>query len=138
VGDEIKTGKEEIRVPTGTCVPFERKVFITVNGKILPCERIGFQYGLGTVDENKVELDFEKIAQTYNSYYDKLKEQCCSCANSKACFQCIFYLNLEKPDPKCSGLVNKKELSTFLSNYMSALEENPHNYMKIMKEVRID
>lgn len=138
IGDEIKTGKEEIRVPTGTCIPFNRKVFITVNGKILPCERIGFQYGLGTVDENKVELDFEKIARTYNSYYDKLKEQCCACANSEACFQCIFYLNPEKPEPKCSGLVNKKELSTFLSNHMSTLEENPHNYMKIMKEVRID
>jgi uncharacterized protein len=138
VGNEIKTGKEEIRVPTGTCFPFDRKVFITVNGKILPCERIGFQYGLGTVDENKVELDFEKIAETYNSYYDKLKDQCGSCANSEACFQCIFYLNPEKPEPKCSGLFNKKDLSRFLSNQMSFLEENPLNYMKIMKEVRIE
>jgi uncharacterized protein len=138
VGDEIKTGKEETRVPTGTCVPFDRKVFITVNGKILPCERIGFQYGLGTVDENKVELDFEKIAETYNSYYDRLKDQCCACANSEACFQCLFYLNPEKPDSKCSGLLNKKELSQFLSTRMSYLEENPHTYMKIMKEVRIE
>ncbi|MGD2090977.1 MAG: hypothetical protein PVH61_32685 [Candidatus Aminicenantes bacterium] len=39
---------------------------------------------------------------------------------------------------QCSGLLNKKELSQFLSTQMSYLEENPHIYMKIMKEVRIE
>ncbi|NIM15207.1 MAG: radical SAM peptide maturase [Candidatus Aminicenantes bacterium] len=131
-------GKEEVRVPTGTCMPFSRKVFITVKGKILPCEQIGYQYGLGAVDENNVELDFEKIARTYNRYYDKLKNQCCTCANAEACFQCIFYLNPEKPNPKCLGLFNKEELSQFLATQVSYLEENPHTYTKIMKEVRIE
>jgi uncharacterized protein len=131
-------GNQEVRVPTGTCMPFSRKVFITVNGKIMPCEQIGYQYGLGTVDENNVELDFEKIARTYNRYYDKLKNQCCDCANAEACFQCIFYINPEKPNPRCPGLFNKEELSQFLSTQVSYLEENPHTYRKIMKEVRIE
>ena len=137
-GAEVKTGKEKTLIPTGTCVPFSRKVFITANGKILPCERIGFQYSLGTVDEKKVELDFEKIAETYNNYYDKLRNQCHACANSEACIQCIFYLNPETPDPKCSGLFNKKEFSRFLSTQMAYLEENPYIYLKIMKEVMVE
>ncbi len=28
-------------IPTGTCMPFSKKIFVTVNGKLLPCERIG-------------------------------------------------------------------------------------------------
>ncbi|UCH93433.1 MAG: radical SAM peptide maturase [Candidatus Aminicenantes bacterium] len=135
-----KTNKKEIapRVPTGTCMPFSRKVFITVKGKILPCERIGYQYGLGTTDEKKVELDFEKIAETYNRYYHRLKTQCEACANSEACMQCIFYLDLEKPTPKCNGLFNKEEFSQYLATQVSYLEENPHTYTRIMKEVRIE
>ena len=135
---EGKTENREVRVPTGTCIPFDRKVFITVKGKILPCEQIGHQYGLGAVDESKVELDFEKIAETYNRYYDKLKDQCCACAHSEACLQCIFLLNIDAPNPKCYGLFNKEELSQFLATQMSYLEENPQPYRKIMKEVRFD
>ncbi len=135
---EGKTGQREPRLPTGTCLPFDRKVFITVNGKILPCEQIGHQYGLGTVEKNKVELDFEKIAETYNRYYDKLKDQCCACANAEACLQCIFLLNIDAPNPKCDGLFNKEELSQYMATQVSYLEENPQHYLKIMKEVRLD
>ncbi|MCP5104598.1 MAG: radical SAM peptide maturase [bacterium] len=133
-----KQDKEETRRPTGTCMPFSRKVFVTANGKILPCERIGFQYGLGTVDETKVDLDFEKAAETFNGYFDKIKDQCCRCANWESCLQCIFYLNIEKPDPRCSGFLNKKEYSQFLSTQVSYLEENPRIYKKIMKEVILE
>jgi len=135
---EGKTGNQEPRLPTGTCVPFDRKVFITVNGKILPCEQIGHQYSLGTVDESSVELDFEKIAETYNQYYDTLKTQCCACAHAEACVQCIFLLNIDTPNPKCNGLFNKEELSRYLATQISYLEKNPQNYRKIMKEVRAD
>ena len=41
--------KEEEFLPTGTCIPFSRKLFVTVNGKILPCERIGHNNFLGSI-----------------------------------------------------------------------------------------
>lgn len=128
----------EPRLPTGTCLPFSRKVFITVNGKILPCEQIGHQYGLGSVAETGVELDFHQIAETYNRYFEKLKDQCRRCANAEGCLQCIFYLDIEKPRPQCHGLLNQQEFSQFLSTQVSYLEENPRQYKKIMTEVRIE
>ena len=51
------------RYPTGTCMPFSKKMFVTVNGKILPCERIGQQFALGQVTDTEVILDFEEIAK---------------------------------------------------------------------------
>lgn len=34
-------------IPTGTCIPLVKRMFVTVTGKILPCERIGQQFALG-------------------------------------------------------------------------------------------
>ncbi|MCP5053920.1 MAG: radical SAM peptide maturase [bacterium] len=126
------------RLPTGTCIPFSKKVFITVNGKILPCEQVGHQYSLGVVDENKVEMDFETLAETYNGYYDRLEKQCGVCADSKTCSQCSFFINIEKPDPKCSGMLSKKKFSKLLGSRMSYLENNPQVYMRIMEEVILE
>ena len=58
-------------IPTGTCLPFSKKMFVTVNGKILPCERIGHQYGLGHLTTTGIELDVVEIARKYNQYYLK-------------------------------------------------------------------
>lgn len=126
------------RQPTGTCIPFNRKVFITAKGKILPCEQIGHEHGLGTVTENKVNLDFAEIAEKFNGYYDKLKPQCLACANWDSCYQCIFYLDLEKPVPKCSGMLDDKKQAQYLSSRISYLEENRDKYAKVMKEARIE
>jgi uncharacterized protein len=62
---------------TGTCMPFSKKMFVTVNGKILPCERIGHQFALGTVDKNGVRIDFEEIVQRYSRYFAKLESSRC-------------------------------------------------------------
>jgi uncharacterized protein len=50
-------------------------MFLTVAGKILPCERIGHQFWLGAVSDTSVELDFAKIAEQYNAYFAKLKKK---------------------------------------------------------------
>lgn len=131
-------GELDVRTPTGTCMPFSRKVFITVNGKILPCERIGFQYAVGTVNEKKVDMDFDTIAATYNRYYDKIRSQCRVCANWNDCLQCIFYLNIEKDDPRCSGLMDKKQSAEYLAGNISYIEEHPQIYKKVMKEVMLE
>lgn len=55
--------REEQTYPTGTCLPFTKKMFVTVNGKILVCERIGHQFCLGQIHDDRVELNFSEIAE---------------------------------------------------------------------------
>jgi len=126
------------RIPTGTCFPFARKVFITVKGKILPCEHIGHHFALGQVTPENIRLDFKEIADKYNKYLDKVTKQCAKCANWNSCQQCLFYIDLQSPSPKCVGLCNNEKLSQRLSVNLSYLEENPRKYVKVMKEVRIE
>ena len=73
---------------TGSCVPFKRKIYLTVNGRILVCERIDYEFSVGYVTENGVELDTDKIAKKYNYYCKKLHHQCRSCYSQASCSQC--------------------------------------------------
>ena len=99
--DLLYDHKNSANFPTGTCTPFEQKIFITVNGKILPCERIGHQHALGEVSNDKVEIDFKYILDTYRDYFNKVKTMCNTCYNFSNCPICIFDLDLENPNPRC-------------------------------------
>lgn len=133
-------GKRKARnfIPTGTCLPFTRKMFITVNGKILACERIGQQYGLGIVAPDKeVDLSYKEIADLYNTYYRMLRAQCGVCYQSQSCIQCMWTIdNLDKQEKvKCPGFMNKEGFAQYVSRNLAFLEAHPEAYMRVMEVV---
>ena len=124
------------RTPTGTCIPFSKKIFITVNGKILPCERIGQQFGLGWITPNGVELDFESIAEKYNRYYEKIRRQCNNCSNTNICTQCLFNIpSIEENNPVCAGAMTETDFAQYISSIIGAFEDEPETFSKILQEV---
>ncbi len=123
-------------LPTGTCIPFSRKLFVTVNGKILPCERIGHQFALGEITD-RVNLDFEIIAQKYNSYYAKFEKQCQLCKNVKICKQCMFNIPDIDNKPVCYGFMTEETFNGFVNAQMKFLEKHPESYKKLMEEVLV-
>jgi uncharacterized protein len=127
-------------LPTGTCVPFGKRIFVTATGKILPCERIGHQYAIGSVNENGVKIDFEKIANRYNEYYDSLFRDCCSnCYGLKHCLVCIFNLeNRIEKKPKCKRQIDEKQFQEYMSNNISLLRREPEMYSKIMTKIILE
>ena len=133
--DQLLSRRENARfVYTGTCNPFERKIFMDADGKLFACERIGHQFALGSVDKKGVHLDFREIAAKYNNYFQKMMPRCNACANSEGCTVCIFNLNLEKEHPTCASFQTKEEYNQDLSNSMSLLEETPRFYPRIMRD----
>jgi len=125
-------------VPTGTCLPFSRRMFITVNGKILPCERIGQQFALGSVSEIGVNIDMQEIADKYNVWYAKVEKQCSHCHNTKACVQCIFNLNDLEGNPVCYGFMNKQTFEEYKAVQIDFLRKHPEDYYRIMEEVIVE
>lgn len=122
------------RIPTGTCLPFWKKMFITPGGKIYACERIGFQHVLGEINE-KVEIDSEMIAQKYNQYYDDLSKQCAYCYQAESCPSCMMQFELVKGKPVCPSITSKKRFKEYLSDIMSYLEVSPDIYDKVNKMI---
>lgn len=137
---ELLFGKNQkiTLIPTSTCIPFSRRMFITVNGKILPCEHIEQQYTLGEItDDGHINLDFEMIARKYNSYLYKFEKQCHTCRNKRTCKQCMFYISNLKTKPICEGYMNEDKFNKYVNAQMNFLEKHPEDYKKIMEEVLI-
>ena len=82
--------------PTATCMPLKKKIFLTVNGKILPCEKIGHNYSLGSVSNGITHIDCEDIAERYNEMFKMIyNEQCVSCGLLTHCPTCILQSELK-------------------------------------------
>lgn len=119
-------------IPTGTCMPFSRKIFVTVNGKILPCERIGQQFGLGYVDDKGVHLNSKEIADKYNQYFSKFS-YCGSCYNAKSCKQCMFCLDdLDNEQVRCPGYMSEKDFTRYMADNISFIEKHRDEYTKML------
>lgn len=122
--------------PTGSCTPFGKKMFITVNSKILQCEKIDHAFALGNISEEGVLLDLDSIAHKYNSYLEKMEAQCKSCKRKKSCVQCLYFIPDidKKKDPVCPGYMGDAAFKYYAASCMNYLKDHPHLYAKIMNE----
>ena len=136
--DLTETNQTKRYIPTGTCMPLNRKIFLAVSGKIYPCERVGFFHDLGYVTEEKVVMDFKKIAKKYNDFYDKLAGQCKRCSRVKRCPACILKMEFKNNSDRCPFFKGEMELKQMFSRAMTYLENNPGLYSKIMEEVVLE
>lgn len=121
--------------PTGTCLPFEKKIFVTVNGNILPCERIDQKYVLGHVTSEKVDLDLKAIAKLYSSYYRKTQHLCKGCYMKPFCTQCLFYMKNLLKDVECPGFTNRQNIVKYINYYSNILRSHPELYKKVSTEL---
>lgn len=121
-------------MPTATCPVFSLRVFITVSGKVLTCERIGQHFGLGQVTAEGVDINTETIAGRYNDWYDRMRKLCGDCYNAENCTQCMFYLDLNREVPVCNGWMNYQDYRLHIQSYLDFLEEHPEYYRKILRE----
>lgn len=125
------------RLPTGTCFPFSKRIFMTVNNKILPCERIGHQYALGVIKDAGVSIDCDSIAEKYNNYYRRLIGQCGNCAFFFHCSKCMFSIDNLDSNPVCENRSDYMKFDEYLEYNMGLLSENPMLYKRIMTEILI-
>lgn len=131
--------RSRLYIPTGTCSPFNRKIFLTVNGKILPCEKIGHQATLGYVHNGQVEINLEKIVQFYEKKYKHLIPLCMECVQAENCGQCVFLMKEKDGKPNCLMFRSKKKLRhKYFAKFITMLENQPESYQKILQEITID
>lgn len=126
-------------MPTGTCSPFSRKLFLTVNGKILPCEKIGQYIALGYVRDEKVEIDFEEISEFYKKKYEQLIYKCSDCLQWKNCGLCIYYMKEKDGKLFCPAFRSRKAAANaYFSEFISLMENDNSLYKKAMNDITID
>ncbi len=118
-------------IPTGTCFPFSKKIFITASGDIKPCEKIPLQFSLGSINERGILIDFENISNFYNSLYSKVWNNCSKCKIMKNCSICLFFINdilCSNTTIKCQDFHDTLSYGRQVSYLVSLLEENYNHY----------
>lgn len=138
IKDFLYSGVPGSRTPTASCVPLQRRLFLTADGKILPCERVSHIHTLGRVTEEKVEIDFDKIAEKYNQFFDRLADQCRLCSGIKTCRNCVLKMETGKKGYQCRFISDQVQLKKYLSQAVTFLEENQYLYKKISKELFLE
>lgn len=122
--------------PTGTCLPFSKKMFVTVQGKILQCEKISPKFALGTVDDESVNLDLEEVAKLHNYHIFKYVRQCKVCGENRTCSICVFEnQEFTRSDGSCSRFVNKDKFENQRIRSLQYLDKHPELYEKILTQV---
>lgn len=122
-------------LPTGTCLPFQKKMFLTVNGKLLQCEKIGQNFPLGYVDSKQVHIDHLHIINLYSHLYSKIVNQCKNCFTWNNCGQCVFLLEENSGRIICSTQCSEKRSQSYLSLNLSTAEKYPFLYNKFISEL---
>ena len=134
----IDTKGQNSYPPTGTCPPFFKKMFITVNGKILQCEKINHEFAIGYISSDKVELNFDKVANQQNDYVFRYQKQCSICALKENCPQCVFQIDsINAPDTTCLNFRSKQMLEKHEQSVINYLQKHPELYGRIMREIRV-
>jgi len=122
-------------LPTGTCLPFSKRMFVSAKGAILPCENVSPDNAFGYITEHGVDLDTEKIAATYNHAFKELENQCNNCYGKDVCALCIFQMPTQY---KCHEIFSKKAIQEKFSRAVTFIENNPELYTRLMEEVCVE
>lgn len=131
--DLITNNKDKSYLQTGTCQPFIRMIFITSEGRILPCERIGHEYELGFVNDLDVSIDFNNIASSYNKHFENIYKKCKGCVHELKCTVCMFHTNIGSKEFNCTKFIKYSDNEKFFSSHIYELEKEPNLYLLTTK-----
>jgi len=114
--------KCDINYPTGTCVPFSKRIFVSYNGELHPCEKVNRDKAWGKVDhKGALAIDFCEVVKRFNNMLDDYERICSSCYLQQFCTKCAL-----QSDSVCKNWTSKEQLKTILSQTYSYIEKNPH------------
>jgi len=133
---------EEKQFPTSTCLPGLKRIFMNVNNKLFPCEKINYKYTIGEVNNNNIDIDIKKITQQYKQYYELISKFCNNCYNYMFCGMCLFHMKyfdkLKTEEFVCEGFHNFETYKNKLNHLFSFLEKYPNDFSNIIENIIIE
>lgn len=116
---------DNARLPTGTCVPFQNRIYISTNGNILPCEKVGSDFVMGKIFDDKVEIYYEDIIDFYNQKFEKIVYELCSKCKNLFCRSCMFTMKDRNGKLSCGKYLDEKGFENYIASLMKEFEDNP-------------
>ncbi|NVO11647.1 MAG: radical SAM peptide maturase [Bacteroidales bacterium] len=120
-------------IPTGTCVPFSKRVFITTEGKLLPCEKINHSNFLARVVNNSIKMNYSKIAKLVNEKIEKIETSCAKCIKKERCLECLFNLEYSKNSANCKSYSSNGN-DEFFEDIVNSLSSDSKIFKQLINE----
>ena len=127
----LNSNQTKIIVPTSTCLPLSLRIYISINGKIFSCEKIGHKYSVGFVNsETGISLELSKAIEDFNKLVSTYKLQCEKCYIRFDCKICAFKEGDLSSGQQCKEFKSDKEFIALISLFLSIIEEYTGLYHK--------
>lgn len=130
------------RYITGTCKPFEKKVFVSAKGLLMPCETIGHENPHGRVDGESAKIDLNNLYSRYKEMYKRIYNTCNNCWDAQMCMRCIFSSykveNNYVQSTKCEHFQNKNDFIGNLGDLIGEIEGNIDIYRRIERSLAVE
>lgn len=123
-------------IPTGTCLPFQHKIYVSTSGKILPCEKVGSDFVMGQITDQEVAIDYAGIARYYNDKYQRVITELCSKCKNVFCKSCLFTMKEKEGKLQCGKFLSKNGFNRDLTSILSECEENPQIVTKLWDSLK--
>lgn len=130
IDKEANLFNERRNIPTGTCVPLSKRMFVSYDGKIHPCEKVNRDSPLGEINKDgSVVLNFESIAKDFMSKISAQKTICQKCYLQLCCTKCMLCFN----GSECEDFTSKQQFVDLLSQTFSYVENHP-DLIQLLKD----
>ena len=109
-------------IPTGTCIPFTKRMFVSFDGKIHPCEKVNRDHPFGEIKEDgAVSIDFECVAESFMNSLSAQSKICQHCYLQLCCTKCMYCFD----GKSCEDFADKEKFTSILSQTVSHIEKHP-------------
>lgn len=106
---------------TATCIPFAKRMFVSTNGNIFPCEKICRDIPFGRIIDGKMRIDYAELSNRHNYQTQEEKKQCALCYLQSCCNQCLHNFK----NGRCRSFKSQKQFEEILSEIFSYMELHP-------------
>lgn len=115
--------KDDLAIfPTHTCIPFTKRLFLTVDNKIISCEKVNRDNPWGFVTDSSVQLDYAYVANQFNNLISSYKNKCKNCAMEMLCNHCAL-TSVNSKD--CPDFKSAELMEDIFSEIFTYIEDNP-------------
>ncbi len=114
--------------PGGACAPGLRRLHVSSDGTLQPCERVGMEFGIGDVRRG---FDFDAIDRLERDWFDALDGRCADCWALRHCGLCFSAMIDRKngrvgavPQEACESV--REGFAEMLRLWVELLDRSPH------------
>lgn len=121
----------------GNCLPGQRRLYVTTDGKFRPCEKVGNIPTLGDCFKGyDYDKSYDTYLKTYAREYHKICKNCWARTMCAMCYESSLNTdsnNLYKVEGICD--TSKQIIKDMFVNYFTLYEKNPEALKKALSEV---